>query len=188
VIAIGSSTGGVEALRVVLTAMYADTPGIVVVQHMPAGFTKSFADRLNQECAMVCKEAEDGDRVMAGRILIAPGDHHLEVVRSGGHYRVKLSQGPKVNGHRPSVSVMMHSVAKCAGSNASAAMLTGMGKDGADGMLAMRKAGAGTVAQDEATCVVYGMPKVAFEIGAAQVVRPIDKIAASLIAGLATPA
>ena len=154
VIAIGASTGGTEAIKKVITGFPAATPGVVIVQHMPAGFTRMFAERLNQLCPMEVKEAQSGDRVMPGRILVAPGEKQMRVIRSGGFYQVTCEPGEKVSGHCPSVDVMMHSVAKHVGANAVAAMLTGMGSDGADGMLAMRKAGARCIAQDEASCVV----------------------------------
>jgi two-component system chemotaxis response regulator CheB len=181
VIAIGASTGGTEAIRRLVREFPATTPGIVIVQHMPAGFTKTFADRHNDECAMEVKEAQSGDRVVTGRILIAPGDMHLKVVRSGGRYEVMLSQEDKVNGHRPSVDVMMKSVAEYAGANACGVILTGMGNDGANGLKAMRDAGAKTIGQDEATSVVFGMPKVAQEVGAVQTVLPLDKIASAIL-------
>lgn len=181
VIAIGASTGGTEAIRRLVQEFPATTPGVVVVQHMPQGFTKTFADRLNNESAMEVKEAQHGDRVVAGRILIAPGDMHLKVIRSGGRYEVVLSQEDKVNGHRPSVDVMMKSVAEYVGANACGVILTGMGNDGAHGLKAMRDAGATTFGQDEATSVVFGMPKVAQEVGAVQTVLPLDKIGAAVV-------
>ncbi len=181
VIAIGASTGGTEAIKKVVALLPAATPGIVIVQHMPGGFTKMYAERLNTLCAMEVKEAETGDRVMPGRILLAPGDYHMKVVRSGGVYRVECTNGEKVCGHRPSVEVMMHSVAKSVGPNAIGVMLTGMGSDGADGMLAMREAGARTLAQDEASCVVFGMPKVAFERGGAERLVPLENIAQEIL-------
>ncbi len=160
-------------------------PGVVIVQHMPAGFTKMFADRLNQLCPMEVKEAQTGDRVMPGRILIAPGGLHMRVKRSGGIYQVSCEAGETVSGHCPSVDVMMHSVAQHVGANAVGVMLTGMGADGADGMLAMRKAGARNIAQDEASSVVFGMPKVAFERGGAERLVPIDDIASATLRLLA---
>ncbi len=181
VIAIGASTGGTEAIRRVIENFPASTPGTVIVQHMPGGFTKMFADRLNQLCPMQVKEAEHGDRVRTGLVLIAPGGKQLEVVRSGGFYEVRLGNSEKVSGHCPSVDVMMHSVAKHVGANAIGAMLTGMGQDGANGMLAMREAGARCIAQDQASSVVFGMPKVAFEKGGAERLVPLDKIATSLL-------
>ena len=181
VIAIGASTGGTEAIRRVIESFPASTPGTVIVQHMPSGFTKMFADRLNQLCPMQVKEAEHGDRVRTGLVLIAPGGRQLEVVRSGGFYEVRLGTSEKVSGHCPSVDVMMHSVAKHVGANAVGAMLTGMGQDGANGMLAMRQAGSRCLAQDEASSVVFGMPKVAFEKGGAERLVPLDKISTSLL-------
>ncbi len=185
VIAIGASTGGTEAIRVVLEGLPANAPGTVIVQHMPIGFTKMFSDRLNSLCSMEVKEAENGDRVRPGLVLIAPGDKHLEVIRSGGFYQIRCYDGPKVSGHRPSVDVMMNSVAKHVGRNAVGAMLTGMGADGAEGMLAMKQAGSRCVSQDEATSVVFGMPKVAFEKGGAERLLPIHEIAPALL-GLIT--
>ena len=184
VVAIGASTGGTEAIKEVLTGFPADTQGVVIVQHMPAGFTKMFAERLNSLCAMEVKEAEHGDRVMRGRVLIAPGGRHMELERSGGVYKVVVRDGPTVNGHCPSVEVLMRSVARHAGSNAVGVILTGMGGDGADGMKAMRDAGARTMAQDEMTCVVFGMPKVAWERGAAERLLPLGDIAKSVLAVL----
>jgi two-component system, chemotaxis family, protein-glutamate methylesterase/glutaminase len=180
VIAIGASTGGTEALRQVLMQLPADTPGVVIVQHMPAGFTKMFAERLNEQCTMAVKEAEGGDRILRGRVLIAPGDYHMTVHRSGGNYIVKVQPGDKVCGHRPSVEVMMQSVARNVGANSIGVILTGMGHDGAGGLLAMRQAGARTLAQDEATSVVFGMPKVAFERGGAEKLVPLPAIAGSM--------
>jgi len=184
VIAIGASTGGTEAIKTVITQFPASTPGVVIVQHMPAGFTKAFAERLNTLCLMEVKEAEHGDRVMPGKILIAPGDYHMTVRRSGGFYYVDCVKGEKVNGHCPSVDVLMHSVAEQVGANAIGVMLTGMGGDGADGMVAMRKAGARTLAQDEKTCVVFGMPKVAYERGGAERLVPLDRIAHTVLSYL----
>lgn len=180
VVAVGASTGGTEALRVLLSAFPASMPGVVVVQHMPPGFTKMFADRLNQACQMEVREAASGDRVMQGRILIAPGGVHMRVRRLGGMYQVECSGTDKVSGHCPSVDVLLRSVAEEVGANAVGAILTGMGSDGAEGMLAMRQKGARTVAQDEATSVVFGMPKVAFEKGAAECLRPLERIADTL--------
>jgi two-component system chemotaxis response regulator CheB len=185
VIAIGASTGGTEAIKKVITLFPATMPGVVIVQHMPAGFTKMFADRLNQLCAMEVREAASGDRVMPGCILIAPGEKHMKVVRSGGMYHVTCEPGEKVSGHCPSVDVLMYSVAQNVGSNAVGVMLTGMGSDGANGMLAMRKAQTRNLAQDEATSVVFGMPKVAFERGGAEKLVPIDQMASAIIGLLA---
>ncbi len=181
VIAIGASTGGTEAIRTVVTAFPADMPGVVIVQHMPAGFTKMFADRLNQICAMEVREAVTGDRVLPGRILVAPGGLQMRVTRSGGIYQVSCEPGEPVSGHCPSVDVLMHSVARHVGANAIGIMLTGMGADGADGMLAMRQAGARNMAQDEASSVVFGMPRVAFERGGAEKLRPLNAIASATI-------
>ncbi|MBN2644272.1 MAG: chemotaxis response regulator protein-glutamate methylesterase [Desulfuromonadaceae bacterium] len=181
VVAIGASTGGTEAIKKVVTEFPPTMPGVVIVQHMPPGFTKMFADRLNQLCAMEVKEAEDGDRIRTGRILVAPGALQLEVIRSGGIYQVRCRPGEKVSGHCPSVDVMMHSVAKQVGRNAIGVMLTGMGADGAEGMLAMKNAGARNIAQDEASSVVFGMPKVAYEKGGAERLVPLDNIASQVI-------
>ena len=180
VIAIGASTGGTEAIREVITSFPPDTPGVVIVQHMPAGFTKLFADRLNTQCQMEVKEAETGDRVMTGRVLIAPGDFHMQLFRSGGIYQVKCVKGETVCGHRPSVEVLFESVAKAAGANALGVMLTGMGHDGADAMVQMRKAGARTLAQNEATSVVFGMPKEAYIRGGAEQLVPLERIAGTV--------
>ncbi len=181
VIAIGASAGGTEAIKEVITRFPVDTPGVVIVQHMPAGFTKLFAERMNSLCEMEVKEAEDGDRVMPGRILIAPGGLQMKVIRSGGVYRVECKPGPLCCGHCPSVEVMMKSVAEHVGRNAVGVILTGMGHDGAEGLKAMRDAGARTVGQDEKTCVVYGMPKVAFEKGGVEKQFPLDEIAGTVI-------
>lgn len=177
VIAIGASTGGTQAIRRILQSFPPSAPGVVVVQHMPAGFTKHFADSLNDICPMEVMEAKTGDRVLPGRVLIAPGDRHMTVRRSGGTYLVDCTPGENVCGHCPSVEVLFLSVAKYVGANAIGIMLTGMGSDGADGMLAMRQAGARTMAQDEATSIVFGMPKVAYERGGAECLLPLDSIA-----------
>jgi len=181
VIAIGASTGGTEALKDVLTRLPANSPGVVVVQHMPPGFTKMFADRLDKICQMNVKEAADQDRVMPGHILIAPGDYQMEVVRTGGVYRVRVFKGENVNGHCPSVGVLFDSVAKYAGNNAIGVMLTGMGKDGAKEMLNMKNSGAATIAQDKATCVVFGMPMEAYKLGAVDQLLPLPKIGDAII-------
>ena len=180
VVAIGASTGGTEALRGLLEALPPDAPGIVIVQHMPEVFTRAFADRLNQTCRLEVKEASSGDRVLAGRALIAPGNRHTSLVRSGAHYAVEVTDGPLVSRHRPSVDVLFRSVAKAAGQNAVGVILTGMGNDGAAGLLEMRKAGALTLAQDEATCVVFGMPKEAIACGAVESVLPLPRIPAAI--------
>ena len=181
IIAIGASTGGTEAIREVITRFPVATPGVVIVQHMPAGFTKLFSERMNTLCQMEVKEAENDDRVMPGRILIAPGGNHMSLVRSGGVYRVRVQQGDLVNGHCPSVEVLMRSVAEHAGANAVGVMLTGMGGDGADGMKAMHDAGARTFAQDEASCVVFGMPKVAWERGGVDKLVPLTQMAQTVL-------
>ncbi|MBL8326524.1 MAG: chemotaxis response regulator protein-glutamate methylesterase [Rubrivivax sp.] len=167
VIAIGSSTGGVQTLEALLRELPRTTPGIMIVQHMPERFTQAFAARLNQLVPMEVKEAAHGDRLVTGRVLIAPGGRHLRLKRSGAHYVAEVSDGPLVNRHKPSVDVLFRSVAECAGANAIGALLTGMGDDGARGLLEMRRAGARTAAQDEASCVVFGMPAAAVNIGAA---------------------
>lgn len=176
ILAIGASTGGTEAIRVVLQGLPANGPATVIVQHMPPGFTAAFANRLDEICPMKVKEARPGDRLFAGRALVAPAGLHLEVVRSGGEYHVELSEGAKVSGHRPSVDVMFRSVAQAAGKNAVGALLTGMGADGADGLLAMHQAGAATFAQDEATSVVWGMPRAAYERGATNRLVPLGRM------------
>ncbi len=181
VIVIGASTGGTEAIRTVIEAFPHVTPGVVIVQHMPAGFTKMFAERMNSLCQMEVKEAEDNDRIMTGRVLIAPGGRQMRVERSGGVYRVRVAPGELVCGHCPSVEVLMQSAAQAAGANAVGVMLTGMGRDGATGMKAMRDAGARCIAQDEATSVVFGMPKEAYESGGAQELVALDKIAAKVL-------
>ena len=168
VVALGTSTGGTQALEVVLTSLPRVCPGIVIVQHMPALFTAEFANRLNRLCQIEVKEAQNNDRVMPGRALIAPGGKHLLLRRNGAQYFVEVLDGPQVNRHRPSVDVLFRSVAKCAGANALGVIMTGMGDDGAAGLLEMRKAGARTVAQDEDSCVVYGMPKEAVKRGAVE--------------------
>ena len=176
VVAVGASTGGTEALRLLLETMPPDCPGLVIVQHMPELFTSAFAKRLQQLCRIEVKEAAHGDRVLQGRALIAPGNRHLRVKRTGGHYQVELLDGARVSGHKPSVDVLFHSVARAAGANAVGVLLTGMGEDGADGLLAMKQAGAATLAQDEASCVVFGMPRAAIERGAVDQVLPLGAI------------
>lgn len=173
VVAIGASTGGTEALREILEALPPDAPGVVIVQHMPEVFTAAFARRLNETCRIEVKEAVDGDRVLDGRALIAPGNKHLVVRRDGAHYRVFVTDGPLVSRHRPSVDVLFQSVAAAAGINAIGVILTGMGNDGAAGLLDMRQAGAVTIAQDEASSVVFGMPGAAIAKGAAQNVHSL---------------
>jgi len=177
VIAVGASTGGTQALRVFLEAFPADSPGILIVQHMPEVFTKSFANRLNGTCKITVKEAEDGDIVLRGRALIAPGNHHMLLKRSGAQYYVEVQQGPFVNRLRPSVDVLFRSTATFAGRNSVGVLLTGMGADGAKGLLEMKEAGAVTVAQNEKSCVVFGMPKEAIKLGAADEVLTLTDIA-----------
>lgn len=180
VLAIGASTGGTEALMEVLSHLPMDTPGTVIVQHMPAGFTKAFASRLDRSCRMSVKEAEDGDAIVRGRVLLAPGDRHMFVDRDNGRWVVRLSDDPPVGYHKPAVDVLFDSVARRLGANAIGVILTGMGADGAAGLVAMRKAGAHTVAQDEATSVVYGMPREAAARGGAEAVEPLHQIAATI--------
>ena len=168
-VAIGASTGGTEAIASVIKEFGTDIPGVVIVQHMPAGFTQMYAKRLDDQCRVRVKEAETGDVVLPGQVLIAPGgDRHMRVVKVGNQYQVEYKAGPKVNGHCPSVDVLFDSVAKVVGNRALGIILTGMGGDGAKGLLAMKEAGAKTIGQDESTCVVYGMPKVAYDLGAVQ--------------------
>jgi two-component system chemotaxis response regulator CheB len=177
VVAIGTSTGGTQALETVLTKLPRVAPGMVIVQHMPEQFTRLFAERLNTLCQIEVREAADGDRVIAGRALIAPGGRHLLLTRSGAQYHVQVKDGPLVNRHRPSVDVLFRSVAKYAGKNAMGIIMTGMGNDGAAGLAEMHDAGAYTIAQDEASCVVFGMPKEAIKKEAADQVVPLDRIA-----------
>lgn len=178
IVAIGASTGGTEAICDVVKEFGTDIPGIVVVQHMPPGFTAMYARRLNEQCRITVKEAETGDRVLPGHMLIAPGgDRHMRLLKVNGVYQVECKPGPRVNGHCPSVDVLFDSVAKSAGANAVGIILTGMGGDGAKGLLAMRKAGARTIGQDESTCVVYGMPKVAYDLGAVEYQEKLSAIA-----------
>jgi two-component system, chemotaxis family, protein-glutamate methylesterase/glutaminase len=181
VIAIGASTGGTEALKVVLADMPQNSPGIVIVQHMPANFTTAFAERLNQICKIEVKEAEDGDSVINGRALIAPGNFHMLFRRNGAKYYVNVKDGPLVHHQRPAVDVLFNSVAQYAGNNAVGVILTGMGADGAQGLLAMKGAGSRTLVQDEASCIVYGMPKEAVKIGAADKIVPLDRITPEII-------
>lgn len=178
---IGASTGGTEAIRNVLEPLPSNAPAILITQHMPGGFTRSFAERLDKLCRIRVKEASDGERVLPGHAYIAPGDQHLKLARSGANYVVRLDDGPPVNRHRPSVDVLFDSAAQQAGRNAIGVLLTGMGKDGAAGLLTMRKAGAATVAQDEASCVVFGMPREAIALGAADEVLPLEDIAPRLM-------
>jgi two-component system chemotaxis response regulator CheB len=181
IVCIGASTGGTESLREVLTSLPANSPGIVIVQHMPERFTASFAKRLDGLCEVDVKEAEDGDAVLRGRVLIAPGNFHTMLERSGANYRVSVKSGPLVSRHRPSVDVLFRSAARSAGSNAVGVIMTGMGDDGARGLEEMQKAGARTIAQDEATSVVFGMPKEAIARGCVDRIVPLQQIAAELL-------
>ena len=182
IIAIGSSTGGTEAVKDVLMALPPNTPPILITQHMPERFTKTWADRMNQLCRISVKEAEDGDSVLPGHALVAPGSYHMTLVRSGARYTVRINQDPPVNRHRPSVDVMFASVAQYAGANAVGVILTGMGGDGAKEMLTMKQAGAFTIAQDEASCVVFGMPKEAIKLGGVDKILPLGEIPAAIVA------
>lgn len=181
IIAIGSSTGGTEAVKDILTALPANTPPILITQHMPPRFTKTWADRLNSLCRISVKEAVDGDSVLPGHALVAPGGYHMALDRNGARYMVRVNQDPPVNRHRPSVDVLFDSVARYAGRNSIGVILTGMGGDGAKGMLAMKQAGARTIAQDEATCVVFGMPKEAIKLGGVDRVLPLGDIAGAVM-------
>lgn len=181
IIAIGASTGGTDALREVVSRFPSNAPPVVIVQHMPANFTKAFADRLNEICQVQVKEAVDGEYLATGKVLIAPGNQHMEIRRSGVNYYVTLFDGPMMFHQRPAVEILFNSVAKYAGKNAVGAILTGMGKDGAVGLLNMRNAGANTIAQDERTSIVFGMPKEAIDIGAAQVVKPLQSITQTIM-------
>jgi two-component system chemotaxis response regulator CheB len=180
VVALGTSTGGTQALEFVLSALPRNCPGIVAVQHMPEKFTAAFSQRLDQVCAIEVKEAQDNDRVLPGRALIAPGGRQMTLKRSGALYYVEVRSAPPVNRHCPSVDVLFRSVARSAGKNALGVIMTGMGHDGARGLLEMREAGAQTAAQDEASCVVYGMPKEAIKLGAADKVLPLHAISGEI--------
>jgi two-component system chemotaxis response regulator CheB len=186
VIAIGASTGGTEAIREVLTGLPPNMPGILIVQHIPPVFSAAFANRLNDLCKLHVKEAADGDRLTCGLVLIAPGNFHMTLRKAGGEYRVSIQDGPRVCYQRPSVDVLFDSVAAVAKGDAIGAILTGMGSDGAQGLLKMKRAGARTIAQDEASCVVFGMPREAIRMGAADRVTPLDRVAAELTAQSAT--
>ncbi len=181
IIALGASTGGTDALIEVVKRLPRNAPPVVIVQHMPAGFTKMYAERLDKLCAMDAKEAEDGDRLRPGLIVVGAGDYHLRLQKDARGYYVTSKHGEKVSGHCPSVDVLFESVAETAGPHAVGAILTGMGADGAEGLLKMRKRGAYTIGQNEATCVVYGMPGVAFKIGAVMKQLPLEKIAEEII-------
>jgi two-component system chemotaxis response regulator CheB len=182
VICVGASTGGTEALREMLERLPANSPGMVIVQHMPEKFTAAFAKRLNGLCEVEIKEAEDGDPVLRGHVLIAPGDKHMLLERQGARYHVSVRNGPLVSRHRPSVDVLFRSAARSAGSNAMGVIMTGMGDDGARGMLEMHQAGAYTIAQDEASCIVFGMPKEAIAHGGVDKIVPLDQIAREIMA------
>jgi two-component system chemotaxis response regulator CheB len=184
-IAIGASTGGTEAIREVVSRLNADSPAVLITQHMPPGFTRSFAARLDGLCKMTVSEAQDGERVLPGHVYIAPGDRHMKLARSGANYVIELDGGAPVNRHRPSVDVLFASVAAIAGQNALGVMLTGMGRDGAAAMLEMKRAGCFNLAQDEASCVVFGMPKEAIAAGAVDQVLPVTHIAGRLQSRLA---
>ena len=178
IVAIGASTGGTEAIFHVVKGFGKDIPGVVATQHMPPGFTAMYAKRLNDQSQLVVKEAQTGDMVLPGHMLVAPGgDAHMRLLKVNGVYQVEVKKGPKVNGHCPSVDVLFDSVAKSAGRDAVGIILTGMGGDGAKGLLAMRRAGAKTIGQDESTCVVYGMPKVAYDLGAVEYQEKLSDIA-----------
>jgi len=177
IIAIGASTGGTEAIATVVRGLKKDIPGIVMVQHMPEGYTKMYAQRLNNEGEVTVKEAVSGDVVRPGQILLAPGDKQMRIVKINGRYQVECKYGPRVTGHCPSVDALFESVARVAGKEAIGVLMTGMGSDGAKGLLAMKMAGARTIGQDEKTCIVYGMPKVAYEIGAVGWQVPLEQIA-----------
>ena len=181
VVVVGASTGGTEALRVFLESLPADSPGIVIVQHMPEGFTRAFSQRLDGLCRITVKEAEDNDTVVRGRALIAAGNHHLLLKRSGARYYVEIKDGPLVSRHRPSVDVLFRSAARYAGKNAVGVIMTGMGDDGARGMLELKQAGAVNIAQDEASCIVFGMPNEAIKLGGVDYVRPLDSISREVL-------
>jgi two-component system chemotaxis response regulator CheB len=177
IVVIGASTGGTEALREILVNLPADSPGVLIAQHMPENFTKSFAKRMDSQCKISVKEAEENERILPGHAYIAPGNMHLLIKRNGARYGIELNQGALVNRHRPSVDVLFRSAANVAGPNALGIILTGMGKDGAQGMLEMHQAGAHTIAQDEESCVVFGMPKEAIALGGVSEVLPLQSIA-----------
>ncbi len=181
IIAVGASTGGTEALKIFLEALPHDAPAIVIVQHMPEVFTKSFADRLNQQCRITVKEAVNGDHVIQGQALIAPGNKHMVLKRNGTKYYVEIQDGPSVNRHRPSVDVLFRSTAQSAGKNSIGIIMTGMGDDGARGLLEMKQAGAKTIAQDEESCVIFGMPKEAIKLNAADRIVPLMNIASIVL-------
>lgn len=181
VVVVGASTGGTEALRIFLESFPPDSPGIVIVQHMPENFTKAFAKRLDSICRLTVKEAEDGDTVIRGRALIAPGNFHMLLKRSGARYYVEVKEGPLVSRHRPSVDVLFRSASRYAGQNAVGVIMTGMGDDGAKGMLELKEAGAHTIAQDKETCVVFGMPNEAIKLGAVEKIIPLHNISSNVL-------
>lgn len=181
VIAVGASTGGTEALRILFEGLPMDCPGVVVVQHMPENFTKAFAKRLDSICLPTIKEASNNDSVLRGQVLIAPGNHHMLLKRSGARYYVEIREGPLVSRHRPSVDVLFRSAARYAGKNAIGVIMTGMGDDGAKGLLEMKEQGAFTVAQDEATSIVFGMPQEAIKLNAVDKILPLEKISSTII-------
>jgi two-component system, chemotaxis family, protein-glutamate methylesterase/glutaminase len=181
VVIVGASTGGTEALKVFLETLPLDSPGIVIVQHMPEHFTRAFAKRLDSVCRISVKEAENGDSVIRGRVLIAPGNHHMLLKRSGAKYYVEIKDGPLVSRHRPSVDVLFRSAARYAGKNAVGVIMTGMGDDGARGLNEMKEAGAFTIAQDEKTCVVFGMPNEAIKLGGVEAILPLENIAGKIL-------
>jgi two-component system chemotaxis response regulator CheB len=181
IIAIGSSTGGVDALRQIVCALPPDSPAVLITQHMPAGFTARFAERLDGLAQVRVRQAEDGQRVLPGHVYIAPGDKHLRLARSGAQYHCRLGDDAPVGGHKPSVDVLFHSVATVAGGKSVGVILTGMGRDGASGLKAMREAGARTLGQDEQSCVVYGMPKAAFNDGAVETEYSIQQMATAIL-------
>jgi two-component system chemotaxis response regulator CheB len=181
VVAIGASTGGTQAVEVLMREMPPDAPGTVIVQHMPEAFTGAFAERLNKICAMEVREAHDFDDVMPGHVLVAPGDKHMVLTKNGARYQVRIKDGPRVHFQRPSVDVMFQSVALNSGQNAIGVILTGMGADGAKGMLAMHQHGAHTIAQDEKSCVIFGMPKEAIDLGGVDEVLPLSKVAEAIL-------
>jgi len=181
IVAVGASTGGTEALRVFLQTLPKDAPGIVIVQHMPENFTRAFSARLNSICQVEVKEAADGDSVLRGRALIAPGNHHMLLKRSGAKYYVEVKDGPLVNRHRPSIDILFRSTARYAGANAIGVIMTGMGDDGVRGLLEMKQCKAPTIAKDEATSVVFGMPQEAIKLGAADRILPLESIAPTVL-------
>jgi two-component system chemotaxis response regulator CheB len=185
IIAIGASTGGTEAIEAILRVVPVNSPPIVITQHIPAGFSRAFAERLNSVCAIAVKEASDGETLTAGRALVAPGGYHLLVRRRAGNFQAHIADGPPICYQRPSVDALFQSVAESAGARAAGVLLTGMGSDGARGLLRMRDAGAETYAQNEATCVVFGMPREAIRIGAAKHVLPLDAMAGAVLGGAA---